>query len=286
MGLARLTRPTNRRPPDSCHTLAAFIYAAIKITVLLLAAGTFLGALWADKAWGHFWSWDSKEVWALVSLLVYAFFLHLRHLGWSRDFGMALTAVFGFTAILFTYYGVNFVLGTGMHSYGSGAGGLWAVTAAVAFEWLFLAAAAGRYLGELRYVSSASGNGSKRPVEYPQRIGDRHAVVADRHAGPAAGGHAREHLAAVPHACPAVDHEPIVAQIVRKIVPLGGVDPQLAADVLRQPAGNLHPADVVADRVMRTGLGHQHAVAGPQPLDGQGPFDELPQIALLPREKN
>ena len=114
-----LTHPTNRRPPEACHTLAAFIYAAIKITVLLLAAGTFLGA-WADKAWGHFWSWDSKEVWALVSLLVYAFFLHLRCLGWLRDFGMVLTAVLGFTAILFTYYGVNFVLGTGMHSYGSG----------------------------------------------------------------------------------------------------------------------------------------------------------------------
>jgi hypothetical protein len=134
-------RYENGRPPRMCHILADFTYAAIKITVLLLAAGTILGALWADEAWGRFWGWDPKEVWALVSLLVYASLLHARHLGWSRDFGMALTGVFGFTAILITWYVVSFVLGSGMHSYGSGAGGEWAVGGAVAAEWLFLLAA-------------------------------------------------------------------------------------------------------------------------------------------------
>ncbi len=54
-----------RRPPVACHILAGFIYAAIKITVLLLAAGTILGAVWADEAWGRFWSWDPKETWRL-----------------------------------------------------------------------------------------------------------------------------------------------------------------------------------------------------------------------------
>ena len=126
-----------RRPPEACGILAGFIYTAIQITVLLLAAGTILGAVWADKAWGHFWSWDPKEVWALVSLLVYMLGLHIRRLGWSRDFGMAVTAVLGFTAILFTWYFVNFVLGSGMHSYGSGAGGQWAVIGALIIEWLF-----------------------------------------------------------------------------------------------------------------------------------------------------
>ena len=87
--------------------------------MLLLTAGTILGALWADKAWGRFWAWDPKEVWALISLLVYLLMLHTRHAGWSRNFGMAFTAVFGFTAILFTWYGVNFMMGSGMHSYGS-----------------------------------------------------------------------------------------------------------------------------------------------------------------------
>ena len=112
---------TRRRPPEACSVLAGFIYTAIQITVLLLAAGTVLGALWADKSWGRFWAWDPKEVWALISLLAYLLLLHARHTGWSGDFGMAVTAVLGFTAILFTWYGVNFLLGSGMHSYGSGA---------------------------------------------------------------------------------------------------------------------------------------------------------------------
>ena len=74
-----------------CSVLAGFIYTAIQITVLLLAAGTVLGALWADKAWGRFWAWDPKEVWALISLLAYLLLLHARHIGWSGDFGMAVT---------------------------------------------------------------------------------------------------------------------------------------------------------------------------------------------------
>jgi hypothetical protein len=115
---------------------------------LLLAAGTILGAVWADNAWGHFWSWDSKEVWALISLLVYLLLLHARRAGWAGDFGMCLTAVLGATAVFFTYYGVNFVLGTGMHAYGSGAAGPWAIILVGSLEWLFLAAATVRYLAE------------------------------------------------------------------------------------------------------------------------------------------
>jgi ABC-type transport system involved in cytochrome c biogenesis permease subunit len=147
---------THRLPPEACHTLAGFIYTAIKITVLLLAAGTILGALWADQAWGHFWSWDPKETWALISLLVYLLILHLRclilrtrSLGWSGDFAMAVAAVFGFTAIVCTWYFVNFVWGSGMHSYGSGSGGMWAVIGAIAATWLFLSAAAARHLLEI-----------------------------------------------------------------------------------------------------------------------------------------
>ena len=145
-----------RRPPEACRILAGFIYTAIKITVLLLAAGTILGALWADKSWGRFWSWDPKEVWALISLLVYLLILHLRQLilrarslSWSGDFLMAVAAVFGFTAIICTWYFVNFVWGSGMHSYGSGSGGAWAVGTAIAATWLFLVAAAARHLLEI-----------------------------------------------------------------------------------------------------------------------------------------
>ena len=150
--------------PRCAAILADFIYTAIQITVLLLAAGTVLGGLWADQAWGRFWGWDPKEVWALISLLVYLLLLHARHIGWSRDFGMAATAVLGFTAILFTWYGVNFLLGSGMHSYGSGAGGTWVVVAAIAIQWLFLAAAAVRKAIEMV--------GDQRPPEeLPSRSG-------------------------------------------------------------------------------------------------------------------
>ena len=137
-----------RRPPEACHLLASFTHMAIRITVLLLAAGTILGALWADVAWGRFWGWDPKEVWALISLLVYSIVLHARHIGWARDFGMTLASVLGATAVLFTWYGVNFILGSGLHSYGSGAGGQWEVAGAVVLNWLFLAAAGVRYLIE------------------------------------------------------------------------------------------------------------------------------------------
>ena len=133
------------RPPQACAVLAGFTYTAIQITVLLLAAGTILGALWADKAWGRFWAWDPKEVWALISLLAYLGFLHARHIGWLGPFGMAMTAVLGACAVGFTWYGVNFLLGSGMHSYGSGAGGQWQVGMAAAVELLFLLAAAARY---------------------------------------------------------------------------------------------------------------------------------------------
>jgi hypothetical protein len=145
-----------RHPPEACRILAGFIYTALQITVLLLAAGTILGAFWADKAWGHFWGWDPKEVWALISLLVYLLILHLRRLilrarslGWSGDFCMAVAGVFGFTAIVFTWYFVNFVLGSGMHSYGSGSGGILAVSTAIALTWAFLLAAGLRHLLEI-----------------------------------------------------------------------------------------------------------------------------------------
>ncbi len=148
-------KQVRHRPPEACHALAGFIYTAIRITVLLLAAGTILGGLWADNAWGRFWGWDPKENWALISLLAYIVILHMRYLGWSADFGMAVAAVFGFTAILFTWYAVNFVLPTGMHSYGSGAAaGQWAVGAAVAAEWLFVLAAAVRRHVETHHYHS------------------------------------------------------------------------------------------------------------------------------------
>ena len=110
-------------PPASVASLAQYAYKATQVAVLLLAAGTILGALWADKAWGHFWSWDAKEVWSLLTLLAYMAILHARHIGWTGNFGMAFGSVLGATFILMAWYGVNFLLPAGKHSYGSGGSG-------------------------------------------------------------------------------------------------------------------------------------------------------------------
>lgn len=133
------------RPPAACAKLADYIYKAMQVAVLLLAAGTILGGLWADVSWGRFWGWDPKEVWALISLLVYLAILHGRFVGWFGNFGLAIGSVLGASAIIFSWYGVNFYLGVGLHSYGFGAGGQFEVLSAVLLNWVFLAAAAIRY---------------------------------------------------------------------------------------------------------------------------------------------
>lgn len=99
------------------------LYRALQVGVLLVAAGTILGGLWADVSWGRFWGWDPKEVWALIILLVYLALLHGRYAGWVKPFGLAAGAVVCFLAVLMSWYGVNFILGAGLHSYGFNTGG-------------------------------------------------------------------------------------------------------------------------------------------------------------------
>jgi ABC-type transport system involved in cytochrome c biogenesis permease subunit len=134
-----------RRAPEICNTLGGYNYRSTQVAVLLLAAGTILGALWADVSWGRFWGWDPKEVWALVSLLVYLAVLHGRYAGWFGNFGLAVGAVVGATSILMAWYGVNFWIGSGKHFYGGGSGGVGWVLSAVALNWAYVLAAAIRY---------------------------------------------------------------------------------------------------------------------------------------------
>jgi ABC-type transport system involved in cytochrome c biogenesis permease subunit len=135
-----------RLPPEACETLGNFVYKVMQVAVLLLAAGTILGGLWADVSWGRFWGWDRKEVWALVSLLIYLAVLHGRYAGWFGNFGLAVGSVVGACSILMAWYGVNFVIGSTMHSYGEGVGGVqWAVLLVVA-NWAFAGLAAWCYV--------------------------------------------------------------------------------------------------------------------------------------------
>jgi cytochrome c-type biogenesis protein CcsB len=79
--------------------------------------GLIFGAIWADQAWGRYWSWDPKETWSLITWFVYAFYLHARFLRGWRGTKITVIAVIGFIATLFTYLGVNLLL-SGLHAYG------------------------------------------------------------------------------------------------------------------------------------------------------------------------
>ncbi len=79
--------------------------------------GLIFGAIWADQAWGRYWSWDPKETWSLITWFVYAFYLHARFLRGWRGKKIAIVAVIGFFSTLFTYLGVNLLL-SGLHAYG------------------------------------------------------------------------------------------------------------------------------------------------------------------------
>jgi len=79
--------------------------------------GLIFGAIWADQAWGVYWSWDPKETWSLITWFIYAFYLHGRMVQGWRGKKVAIVAVIGFVAVIFTYLGVNLLL-SGLHSYG------------------------------------------------------------------------------------------------------------------------------------------------------------------------
>ncbi|TKB27729.1 c-type cytochrome biogenesis protein CcsB [Desulfopila sp. IMCC35006] len=94
------------------------IHKTMVFGFIWLSGGIITGAVWANSAWGTYWSWDPKETWSLITWFFYAIILHSRYTrGWSGK-KIAVLAIFGFLSVLFTYYGVNFLL-SGLHSYGS-----------------------------------------------------------------------------------------------------------------------------------------------------------------------
>ena len=117
---------------------AQLIYRAIQVGVLLLGIGTTLGGVWANESWGRFWGWDPKETWALITFLGYLVLIHLHFARIVKPFSLAVSAILGFLLVLFTWYGVNFVLGRGLHSYGQGSGGMSWILLYLGIEALFL----------------------------------------------------------------------------------------------------------------------------------------------------
>ena len=101
--------------PDR-ETLEDVASWSVLIGFPLLTLGVALGAWWADKAWGRYWGWDPKETSALLTWLIYAFYLHARGLrGWSGH-RLSWVLILGFGAVMFTYFAVNFLI-SGLHSY-------------------------------------------------------------------------------------------------------------------------------------------------------------------------
>jgi len=141
--LWRYARDPARARADS--PMHFWLYRVLQLGVLLLAAGTILGGVWANYSWGRFWGWDPKETWALIALLCYLTALHGRLAGWWTEFGLVVASVICFLAVLMAWYGVNFVLGKGLHSYGFGIGGETYVATFVLLDLLFVGFAIWRY---------------------------------------------------------------------------------------------------------------------------------------------
>jgi cytochrome c-type biogenesis protein CcsB len=144
--------PTAARADASMHF---WLYRVLQLGVLLLAAGTILGGVWANYSWGRFWGWDPKETWALIALLCYILALHGRLAGWWTQFGLTVASVVCFLAVLMAWYGVNFVLGKGLHSYGFGIGGETYVATFIVLDLLFVAFATWRYRSSKSAVAPA-----------------------------------------------------------------------------------------------------------------------------------
>ncbi len=100
--------------------LSYIIEMTMIIGLYMLTIGTFLGGVWANESWGRYWGWDPKETWALVTVLIYAFVVHMRYIpGFRGNFAINFAALISYSSVLMTYFGVNYYL-SGMHSYAKG----------------------------------------------------------------------------------------------------------------------------------------------------------------------
>ncbi|MGB2244458.1 MAG: cytochrome c biogenesis protein, partial [Flavobacteriaceae bacterium] len=119
--LLLLLKPsTLDRMKSSVKELTIINELSLTIGLLMLTIGNFLGGQWANESWGRYWGWDPKETWALISIMVYAFVLHMRLIPALKGvWAFNLASIIAFASIMMTYFGVNFYL-VGLHSYASG----------------------------------------------------------------------------------------------------------------------------------------------------------------------
>ena len=126
---------------ETLKNLENYQYRILQVTVLFLLVGIVLGGIWAKEAWGRFWGWDMKETWALITLLAYLAVLHMRMARAIGGFGLSIASIIGASLVFLTFYGVNYVFGKGLHTYGFGEGSQTAMFGFFALEAMIISAA-------------------------------------------------------------------------------------------------------------------------------------------------
>ncbi|HZJ73776.1 MAG TPA: cytochrome c biogenesis protein CcsA [Perlabentimonas sp.] len=121
LGLMVLKNRRNSNEIDAqISSITTINELTLTLGLYLLTIGSFLGAVWANESWGRYWGWDPKETWALITILVYAFLLHMRLIpSLKTAFSFNFGSVIGLGSVLMTYFGVNYYL-SGLHSYAGG----------------------------------------------------------------------------------------------------------------------------------------------------------------------
>lgn len=111
---------SNPRIGFTLRELVLIMELAMMVGLYMLATGSFLGGVWANESWGRYWGWDPKETWAMVTILVYAFIVHMHKIpGFRGTYALSLASLVGLASVLMTFFGVNYYL-SGLHSYAQG----------------------------------------------------------------------------------------------------------------------------------------------------------------------
>lgn len=109
-------------PADETY-YADHIYTTLKWGTIMLGAGIILGGVWADYSWGRFWGWDPKETWSLIAFVIYMAILHGRYTSWIPNQRFIPLVAGAFMSVMMAWFGVNYILASGLHSYGFSEGG-------------------------------------------------------------------------------------------------------------------------------------------------------------------
>ncbi len=128
-------------------------YRAIQLGVFLLTTGIILGGWWADYSWGRFWGWDPKETWALIADLGFLAIQHAKFVGWLKPFGLLASAPIAYLLVIMAWYGVNFILAAGLHSYGFSSGGATIVVTFVIIQLIIFTIAMVKYKSSKKATS-------------------------------------------------------------------------------------------------------------------------------------